>query len=64
MTLSCAGSTPAASAAMLKRHIDAIVMTKSCGPKVHVKDAFQVEILGIYQSMKFIAAGWNASSAA
>ena len=49
---SCSGPTAAASIENFKQHIDGRVMTRSCAPKVRVKDAFGNDVLGVYQGMR------------
>ena len=46
---SCSGPTAAASIEAFKNHIDGRVMTRSCAPKVCVKDAFGNDVMGMYQ---------------
>ena len=49
---SCSGPTAAASIENFKQHIDGRVMTRSCAPKVRVKDAFDNDVMGVYQGMR------------
>ena len=46
---SCSGPTAIEN---FKQHIDGRVVTRSCAPKVRVKDAFGNDVLGVYQGMR------------